>query len=292
MTVYLTKVWGFGAPEGPLQFGQQGWRDRARRVLKDGDTVVLVGTLGEKTKQEDRGRVLGIMEPSREPVLWTDFDLQPSEQEFDEEGNYRWPYGLLNRRAWVLPDKPLLSDISSRQFSMDAAAGIVPLTDEEAARISQFRREEIGLLSCVRGQARLEGEERARRRGAPPPTTTRRGIMHMRRAPAYTYAMAIEGADRPSIKIGWAFDFHIRQQEFELASLPALGGLRYRPVLHQLWDTAMQAYRMEQELLKQFDELRHPSNREVLHGLLEADLQPTWRETFQRLQRQHRAIAA
>jgi hypothetical protein len=88
--------------------------------------------------------------------------------------------------------------------------------------------------------------------------------MHMRRAPAYTYAMAIQRAPVESFKIGWAFDFRERQRGFNLAALPELGGVRYETHLQHLWDTAEQAFEMEQELLRKFDSKRPSANREVI----------------------------
>jgi hypothetical protein len=276
MTVYMTKVWGFSSPSGPLQFGANGRRETARELLKPGDFVVLVGTKGPETSLDKQGRVLGMMEPTTEVVSSLDFDLQQREIDFDDEGNYRWPYGLLIRRAWKF-DEPYreFEDISSRQFSMDAASGIVPLTNDETARILGLPHHEVEILSPVRARARTEGVERARRRGAPPPTTTRRGIMPMRRAPAYTYAMAIRGAATESFKIGWAFDYRARQRTFNLAALPELGGIKYETRLEHLWDTAELAFKMEQQLLRQFDSVRHPSNREIVQVEGQA-LQAAW----------------
>lgn len=134
MTIYLTKVWGFGEPCGPLQFSMEGWRDKARADLNPGDCVVLVGTKGEPTEEDDRGRVLGMMEPTTQVVMWLDYDLPTEKVDFNEQGEYRWPFGLLNRRAWRFPSRPPLESITTRPFGMDAASGIVPLTDEEAAR--------------------------------------------------------------------------------------------------------------------------------------------------------------
>jgi hypothetical protein len=265
MTVYMTKVWGFSTPSGPLQFGANGRRETARDMLKPGDRVVLVGTKGHPTSPEKQGRVLGMMEPTAQVVSTLDFELKNREVDFDDEGNYRWPYSLLIRRAWKFEEPyRLLEGISSRQFNMDAASGIVPLTDDEATEILKLAHAEVEILSPVRAMARLEGAEKARRRGAPPPTTTRRGIMHMRRAPAYTYAMAIRGAGIESFKVGWAFDYRERQRSFNLAALPALGGVKYETRLQHLWDTAEQAFKMEQQLLRHFDSQRHPSNREVV----------------------------
>jgi hypothetical protein len=150
---------------------------------------------------------------------------------------------------------------------MDAALGLVELTGPEVAAIEKLPREEVKLLAPTKAYARVHGDDAARRRGAPPPTTTRRGIMHLRAAPAYTYLMHIEGAGEEAYKVGWAFDYRPRERGFNSAALPQLGGLRYRTCLVELWDTARQAFGMEQAILRQLDAARHPSNREVIHGV-------------------------
>lgn len=277
MTVYMTKTWGFGSPSGPLQFSQRGWRDRARGLLRPGDLVVIVGTMGDETHSEERGMILGLMEPTTTIVSSLDYDLARGPRDFDEAGNYRWPFGLELLRAWrFLEPRTALSAISSRRFSMDSAQGIVPLLADEAEAILLLPREPVALLRPARTEARVAGLEAARRRGAPPPTTTRTGIMHMRRAPAFTYAMMIEGASPSSFKIGWAFDWRQRERNFNQASMPELGGVRYRTILHELWDTAIDAFRMEQALLRHFDALRHARNQEVVSAVAADTIQQSW----------------
>jgi len=277
MTIYMTKVWGFSTPSGPLQFSTNGWRERAREILQSGDLVVVVGTKGEETAPRSQGRLLGMMEPTTEVARSLDFELQPRAADYDDEGNYRWPYALLNRRAWrFLEPRPLFEEISPRSFSMDSALGIVPLTADEAARIEMLPKEEVPLLAPVRVVARIEGEDVARRRAAPPPTTQRAGVMHVRNAPAYTYAMKIEGATATLFKIGWAFDYKKRERDFNLSSLPRLGGLGYKATLYHLWNTARAAYKMEQTILRKFDAQRHPSNREVVFGIDYDALHAAW----------------
>ena len=217
-----------------------------------------------------------MMEPTTEIVMSMDFDMPTWRHDFNEEGGYRWPYALLIKRSWRIPSRPLLEEISSRQFGMDAASGIVRLSEDEAARAMRLDREGVELLQPIRARARIEGDEAARRRSAPAPTTTRRGVMHLRRAPAYTYAMTVEGAPREAFKIGWAFDFRRRQRQFNLYALPQLNGLRYKTRLQRLWKTARAAYTMEQAILLRFDSSRHPANREVIFGVSYDDLQAAW----------------
>jgi hypothetical protein len=276
MTLFLTKVWGWGVPVGPMQFSTNGWRDNALRQLQPGDCVVLVGTMGEQTPKEMKGRVLGIMEPSREPVMSLDFSVRARPADF-VDGDYKWPVGLMNLRAWSLPERPKLTEISDRKFSMDSAQGIVPLTDSEAKRVEELAWSEEELLQpTAQAQERMARKHGAAKRTAPPPTTTRRGVMHMRRAPAYTYALRIVGAKFNTFKIGWAFDFKQRARQFNHASMPDLGGLEYVPFRFQLWDSARQAYVMEQALLAHFDSIRHFANNEIVQDVIDDDLDTAW----------------
>jgi hypothetical protein len=287
MTMFLTKVWGFRGPSTPLQFSTTGWRANARELLQraPGAVVLLVATKGPQVDEQDKGRLQGVMEPTLEPVMSLDFDVQTRPEDFDENGNYKWPFGLLNRRAWRLLDRPLLDEISDRDFHMDAALGLVEMTPEEEAKVRSLRWEPIPLLKSVRADIRIEGEDAARRRGAPPPTTTRVGIMHMRDAPAHTYAMRVKGASEIAFKIGWAFDAKARQREFNLASIPALGGLSYEIKLTHLWNTARSAFLMEQLVLRHFDTHRHAANREVITGISDETLLQAWTAQVQAVRR-------
>ena len=100
----------------------------------------------------------------------------------------------------------------------------------------------------------------------------------MRRAPAYTYAFEAKGQVETGYKIGWAFDYKRRARQFNQASLPDLGGVKYTPKLAQLWDTAMQAFAMEQAILSRFRSKRHPVNHEVLVGIGYDELLSAWTE--------------
>lgn len=280
MTLFLTKVWGWDAPVGPLQFSKLGWRDKALRQLKPGDRVLLVGTMGKQTPEDMKGRVLGIMEPSSEPVMSMDFVVPRDDSDF-VDGEYKWPLGLMNLSARSLLTRPKLAEISDRKFNMDSAQGIVPLTDAEAARVEALEWSEEELLQpTAQAQERMARKHGAAMRTAPPPTTTRRGVMHMRRAPAYTYAMRVVGAKPNAFKIGWAFDFKQRARQFNHASMPDLGGLKYSPFRYHLWDTARQAYSMEQTLLAHFTSIRNAANNEIVQSLKDDDLDTVWVDTL------------
>lgn len=281
MQMFMTKTWGFSDPCGPLQFGDPGFRKSAMNKLSEGDLVAIVGTKGPETDESERGRILGIMEPSREPVPTLDFIRDARPEDFNG-GTYKWPYALRNLRAWILEERPLLSDVSSRDFHMDAARGIVALTQEEARSILKLKRAEVALWGRSvhgAGHTSTDGAEQVRRI-SPPPATTRRGVMHMRRAEAYTYAFRIVGSPVFAFKVGWSFDWKRRQRQFNQASMPELGGLKYSIELFQRMETAFAAYRFEQGLLRHFSSTRHERNHEIITDINIDEFKSAWAQIY------------
>jgi hypothetical protein len=239
--------------------------------------------MGEETAPEDRNRIMGMMEPSTEPVASTDFIIpdQTNRRFFREDGGFRWPYGLLNYRAWEFAPGLFLADVAPREgnpFGSAAAAGIVPLTAEEESRVLVHAHFEVPLLTSLRTDSRLFGEDEARRRNAPPPAEgVRRGIMHMRQGMAHVYWFRL-AADNQIVghKIGWAFDYRQRLRQFRAVSMSALGGLQYQAHRFQSLESARLAFKVEQGILRTFDQHRHRSNREVLTGLDTSQIEQVW----------------
>jgi len=111
--------------------------------------------------------------------------------------------------------------------------------------------------------------------------------MHLRRAEAHTYSMRIIGARPAAFKIGWAFDFGLRAHQFNHSAMPDLGGLEYEPHFHHRWDSARQAYAMEQNLLTRFESQRHPYNNEIVVGITPEDFEKIWNDTVFKMRHQN-----
>ena len=175
MAMFMTKVWGFPEPCTPLQFSKNFNLGTARRLVatNPGSLVVLVGTLGPPTPRDLRGRLLGLMLPTMEVVPSLAFSINHRPTDFDEDGNYIWPYALANSAAWRLEERPFLKDFTTRKFGRDSAARIVDFTPEET-RVSRLARTEVPLLPMIRSGA-AGAAERAKGSGAPPPSTTPAG---------------------------------------------------------------------------------------------------------------------
>lgn len=286
MTMFLKKTWGFSDPCGPLVFSREGARDNARRVVGEGELVVIVGTKGDETAEREQGMVLGLMEPSKLPVSASSYDFGTNAKLYDEQGRFKWPFGLELRRAWRF-DEPwtTFADICDRYHGREGALSLASIEDDEERQILSLPKTEVRLLQPARVSARITGKARTGQNAAPPPSTTRRGVMHLRRAPAFTYAMRLRGAERSAYKIGWAFDWEVRNRNFNRYALPSLGGIRYEIKFTELWDTAMSAFKMEQKILNHYTSNRHPDNSEVLVGVADVDLENQWRNAVMALRR-------
>jgi hypothetical protein len=160
---------------------------------------------------------------------------------------------------------PLLGEIFGRgRFSTNAVTGIVPLTAEEADRVLTLARREIAVLQPSAAAAHRLGLPSPGRHSAPPPRT-RLAIMHVRDRPAFTYAFKVEGNSGDAIKVGWAFDWKLRLRGFKQVAMSEIGGVRYSAHRFQLWDSARQAFRMEQTMLHRLADCRvYPDNSEML----------------------------
>lgn len=51
--VVYGQTWGFSVPSGPRQFSTNGWRINARSTLEPSDLVVIVGTKGAETDEDE-----------------------------------------------------------------------------------------------------------------------------------------------------------------------------------------------------------------------------------------------
>lgn len=276
MTMYMTKIWRWNVPVGPLQFGLDGNRTTAVTMIKEnpGALVLLVATKGTKTAEEDKGRLLGLIRPTIERVQMNDFDMHITPEDYDENGRYKWPFGLHVAEAWTLDNAPLLEQVSARTFHTDAAVRLVTLTPEEEAKVLSLPRTPAALLPR-RGKGQHHADSTGKH-GAPAPSDKRVRLMHMRMEAAETYAMQIGKPGQNAYKIGWAVRPTTRERQFNLAAMPAIGGLRYKLVLTAPWSRAHDAFAMEQELLRRFQSRRHPANQEVVTQLTWDELLSTW----------------
>jgi hypothetical protein len=171
--LFATKVWG-SALDGRVPiatFGSSGHVNRLLRLASHGDRLVMVGTKTEHTGQENRGRILSMCEFGFQPLRSLDYlkkeELDP--RDFDEKGNFKFPFGVPMVRAWAFDEKPLLSDVIKQKLTMLSTPGaeeIITESDIRAILALQSREvtlPEIPQLASMRPSTIYSDQPQARR---------------------------------------------------------------------------------------------------------------------------------
>ncbi|MDG9672101.1 GIY-YIG nuclease family protein [Hahella sp. CR1] len=272
--VFLTKVWGFGSDWPLVAFNKDGNRMALMRQYKSGDWVVLVGTCGPPTKEEERGRILGIVKiAAMSPVDTLEFlkalGTEITPESFNDAGKFRWPYSVPYIEAYAMDGMPRLNDVlpaRRRDRGTQETNQAVRLPPDEAATILSLPKTELSLPTypeIVNLQSRIQRSlEEKRRVNGPPPYT---GIYTGERkdGPAWVYIFTVVLGNKasrcicPVIKIGFSSDPHNRAAFLsdsiyrELLQLP-----RMEVAFLQHCNSCEEAYKIEQKTHNSFRKYR------------------------------------
>ncbi|WP_156800938.1 hypothetical protein [Oceaniovalibus guishaninsula] len=142
---YWTKVWG--GPGEPateaLLFSKKGARDSALKKVRRGDIVVYLTSDAAEADSMLRGRVCGAVEIAGAPVLAEDLDLpgRARDVDFNDRGDFRWPFGITIRRSWRVMDKEANDALipGHRKLGLQGAATIHEMQPDEIARFQGLR---------------------------------------------------------------------------------------------------------------------------------------------------------
>lgn len=259
MRVFATRVWGFSPSTWPIaSFGSEGICANLLKQSDPGDILVSVGTKGPPTASREQGRILGYGVFGREIVDTLKILKQEviGPEAFDEKGRFRWPKSMVLTQAWQVDLDPLpdLVDTIGRQIPRLATTYAVPLSDGEAERILALPVCEVELKGTkFFGDLRLKAERlRARTVGPVPGSGKRSAVESAPQRRAYTYAFRFEGTN--CFKIGWAYDWKARLNEVNAHVPVEVLGRRWVRCLFEEWDSAKDAYAMEQRVLDSMDQ--------------------------------------
>lgn len=256
--LFLTKVWGFDPEIYPaLGFNSDGARRNFLRASSPGDWVVFAGTLGPETNADDQGRLLGRVQLGPEEIDVEDtlrsvgYDI-PKNQ-YNANGEYKWPFGLPIISALRFPDKPRLVDVLGSNLSGSQWAAFALDVREKVGADAQAKLE--GLLSepahLVLAPAIIRQRERQRalisNRGVTGPgPSTERAASHSTPCAGAVYIFELQGT-RDVFKIGYSTDVEGRLATLNKPLLPGITGFLWKLALApQRFSTARQAYDFEQ----------------------------------------------
>ena len=291
--LFLSKAWGFDA-KGFSVFGLStaGARDAYRRIAVPGDWILVVGTLGEETPPPLRGRILGRVQVDATTQLATapflrEVGYEFQDNEFDENGEFRWPHGMLTLRALELVDKPDLCAFADERFGRQGTVTLMNLEEQlgsaVCAQILALECRELALPSHpeLDRLRQLDANLRVlrRRSGAtgPPPAQQSAGHARVDQGGS-AYLLRLSGGKiTPAYKIGFALDVEERIHTLNKEIRPALTGCRWSKVRAEVFPTERQAYAFEQALLERLSRWKVEGELEVV-SVHESVIATAWDE--------------
>jgi hypothetical protein len=238
-------------------FSKEGNRKSYLNRANPGALVCLVATKGKNTKEEDKGRILGIVETGSALVNAESLILKMnggkiSRRDYDEHGNFKWPYGVSLKKAWYFPEKPIADDIIGR-LNFSSVSGCELLSGEAARRVLRKKRTAAHLTDVElfptppdSKDPPLNDSKNKPARGVPPAVS---GYQVTRtKMTSFVYVLHFQGTD--IFKAGWAFDVVARARDINQHIPSEVLQQQWEVFLWRRYSDQFQAYGAEQRLLQ------------------------------------------
>ena len=273
---FLTKVWGYSPETYPaLGFNTEGGRNKFIKESRPGDWVVLVGTKGEPTPVEMRGRLLGIVQLGKDLIdvekVLNSINTEIPEDHFDDDGIYRWSYGLPMIQAKRFVDFPDLKDAFGTYlpgnewaaFALDLEAKLGAVAVEI---IESFKTKDAEIVDAP---VIIQQRERSRalqlnQKGptGPGPSNSRSGS-ERESSNAFAYLLQLNGGKKNVYKIGYSSNVKDRIIDLNKGLITGVTGYSWKGVLQQSFSNEKQAFKFEQLLHKRFVNYLVEGEREI-----------------------------
>lgn len=238
--------------------------------------VFTVGTKGEPTSAEHRGRVLGVYRVSSLEVNTRDYVGQVDTSEVSRRAADEFPYALHPIAVWeITAEENLFSNLVGPLTGADhlrAQSTVVELAPEPASRLLSLARRPVTLAEpqtlLGRGLVAQKNSKLAPKH---------EGEFHGRfgdHSIWYVYALVLKdqrGRDR-AFKIGYANDPDARLETYRMHSAAEITGHAWGLVLKQPMSSEDEARAVEQALLADFAKHKLPSNGEIISGPSQSDI--------------------
>ncbi|ASQ04914.1 GIY-YIG nuclease family protein [Sinorhizobium meliloti] len=278
--VFFTYVWGPpGDPCWPLTFGSKAARTQAKKAVSEGDFVFTVGTKGEPTSSDYRGRVLGLYQVSSLEVNTVDYINQIATSGITERAASEFPYALHPISVWEITSA---DNVFSRlvgpltgAYHLRAQSTVVELDPEASAPLMALERRPVTLAEpktlLGRGLVAQKNSKLAPRHEG---EFSGRFGDH---AVWFVYALVLKdqrGRDL-AFKIGYANDPTMRLAAYQAPMAAEVTGLTWDLALKQPTASEDEARRVEQALLAHFAKHKLASNGEIIKGPSQSDIMST-----------------
>lgn len=260
--VFLTKVWGFDPETYPaLGFNSEGGRLKFLKESAPGDWVVLAGTRGAPTEPGDQGRLLGKVQLGPEEIdveqVVRSVGTPIPDDHYNDDGRYRWPFGLPLIAAERFLEKPDLADVLGdylpgtqwASYALDVASTLGPAKQIQLEGLRTEVASIIDAPAIIRQRERQRALVLNQTKGAtgPGPSTFRSASVRVA-GTASVYIFQLQGGPRTAYKVGYSGDLDARLALFNKGLISPVTGFYWKPVMSQTFATEKQAYAFEQIL--------------------------------------------
>ncbi|MGB6229126.1 MAG: hypothetical protein WBF53_03240 [Litorimonas sp.] len=153
--VWLTSFYGFKPDEwGCVGFSVDGQREKYLNATKDGNLIVVYGAKNKETPEDERGRVLGFMQMSRETGhshQWISLMQIERNKRLGRED--KWTNAVRAERAFRLvpEERPIIEDFAPQTYANKNLQHVgsqgVRLLPEEAKRLLNYTFVEQSVFS-------------------------------------------------------------------------------------------------------------------------------------------------
>lgn len=262
-TVFAKRFWGFDPQGWPIiSFNNDGNRDNLIRHSRPGNFVLFVGTLGKETKEEERGRLIGIAQFGRNAIdSLSAIDPTCIDDSCYENGEFKWPKAVPMVRAWRFTPMPIVTDVFEKQLPAHATYQAIAISERDAAAVMALLKEEVPVRSNDKiDQLRILNDALAGRpTTGPAPSSWSDEVERNMEGPAVTYAFRFGTSN--IYKIGHAQDKMGRLGDVNKHIPFELLEEQWIPVLEHNWANSLEAYGMEQRVLKKLTKQRTHGER-------------------------------
>ena len=213
--VFLTKVWGYDPESYPfLGFSEDGRRSSYIKEAEHGDWLIVVGTKQVPTVEEEQGRLLGLVQLGLDPLdsleILKEIGSPVEDNQYNDNGSYKWPYALPFLKAYIFADKPDCKDIFGTYlpgfYWATNAVNLEFFFDRalvEEIFDSKLIETDIHEIPSLKKAQTYSQNLRGRKSGptGPSPSHTRCGS-NREKGKGYTYALKLIGRSNDAFKIG------------------------------------------------------------------------------------------
>lgn len=242
-----------------LGFGRKQGADRLKRRYRTGDWVVLVGTKSAPTREEDQGRLLGLVQVTNrivevEPLLRS-LNTHLGPEAFVED-KFKWPYGFPFLRALAFKDKPLIDDLfpgRNRTKGRSEAAFAIEVSGPEGQIIAELNTIETDFILSPLLQNHKDFQDIILSQPGPPPAVGVRESYY-EDGDNWVYIFRIAGTH--FYKIGRANDVERRRHEFNSSPHAIWSGKMLEIEASHRFNDAKTAHTIEQMVHKHLERYR------------------------------------